>query len=202
MKAMILVLSPKECAKLLNGDLSVLVRKKFSKDYVGWVYICVTKDNKQELCYVPATETFYCCPKDNIVAKQCDRMGLTFNGNVVARFWCDKVEEIEWDYGSSAKSKYVTRDLDEWELCDKSCLTGKEMIEYLGEENSGYAIHITKLEIFDRPKELNEFNVLQRAKATDCGYLKQCKNCGKIFNRCHLLKPLTRAPQSWCWIEI
>ena len=52
MKAVILVLSPEECYNLFNGNLSVLVRKKFSKDYVGWVYIYCTKGNKNE-CLIP-----------------------------------------------------------------------------------------------------------------------------------------------------
>lgn len=114
------------------------------------------------------------------------------NGKVVARFNAT-AEEIKWDYESPALSKYVTCDLDEWELCDKSCLTGKEMIEYLGTENKGTAIHINNLEIFDKPKEISEF--------------KQCKcfTCKEKIKACSLCfpkKPLTRAPQSWCYVEL
>lgn len=206
MESMILVLTPRECADLLNGDLSVLVRKKFSKDYVGWVYIYCTKDDKQELCYIPATETFYCYSKDNIVAKQCGRMGLTFNSKVTARFWCNKVEEII-DRDTKEKNRYSfgTETLQIDELEKMSRLNIQELCKYIGRGTEwrygkyGYAIHVTKVEPFDKPKEISEF---KRCKETNCYQCPYSYNEGCSCGTCIFAKPLTHAPTTYCYIEV
>ena len=88
MKAILLVLKPEECTKLLNGDLSVLVRKKFPKGYVGPVFVYCAK-RKGHYCY-HAFESDACTMKNVRFFPM-----IECNGKVVARFWCDKVEEIE-----------------------------------------------------------------------------------------------------------
>ena len=187
MKAMILVLSPRESRDLLNGDLSVLVRKKFPKDYVGWVYAYCMKG--EELCWSYTNLCTDVLPKEiekqfkhfgtraecekeveafikkhnkGAVSSNCVRNKI-LNGKVVARFWCDKVEEISIDYSPTYETgkwashyEYRTNSMYDYDLKEKSCLSFKELDDYLlGGE--GYAIHITKLEIFDKPKEISEF---------------------------------------------
>ena len=85
---------------------------------------------------------------------------IIFNGKIVAE--CDyDVEEItneklmqnETDYDLL----YETNSLFEKDLLKQSCLTYKELDDYL-EGKNGYAIHIKNLHIFDKPKELNEFS--------------------------------------------
>src|SRR5690606_38438072 len=87
MKAIMLSINPKWVAKILNCEKTIEIRKKFPKDYVGWVYIYVTK-GKKDILY-------------KYKGKYYTQHYLTFtddvevlNGKVVARFWCDKVEEI------------------------------------------------------------------------------------------------------------
>ena len=41
-------INPYWVAKILNGEKTVEVRRKFPKDYRGWVYIYCTKSNKYE----------------------------------------------------------------------------------------------------------------------------------------------------------
>ena len=60
------------------------------------------------------------------------------------------------------------------EVLDKSCLTDKQMYDYLKGKN-GYAIHIKYFHIFDKPRELCDFTSF-----TDLG------------------KPMTKAPQNMC----
>ena len=206
MKAILMSIRPQWVSKILNGEKTIEIRKRFPKDYVGWVYIYCTKGKDKLITFDNYLGSEITCGYDCTSNKKHIKYGANdiLNGKVVARFWCDKVEEIKWDYGSSAKSKYVTRDLDEWELCDKSCLTGKEMTEYLGEENSGYAIHITKLEIFHKPKEISEFRKpstlsLEQLREFGLPYTeetyKDMTAKGKWF--------ITRAPRSgWCYVEV
>ena len=176
MKAILMSIRPKWVAKILNGEKSIEIRKRFPKDYVGWVYIYCTKGKP---CLTKSNET-----KTGL---------LDLNGKVVARFWCDKVEEIKLNLAA----RFFTKSMNEEELLKQSCLTSKELENYLFSNICcGYVIHITKLEIFDKPKEISEFKrYINDSNCKKCAYGSRCPlyPCDKI--------PLTRAPQSWCYVE-
>lgn len=75
------------------------------------------------------------------------------NGKIVAE--CDfEVEEIKHQ-GIGLVDLYETS-LSEEDLCYLSCLTDKELHNYLNGKN-GYAIHIKNLNVFDKPRELNNY---------------------------------------------
>ena len=162
MKSILLSIKPQWVEKILNGKKTIEVRKQFPKDYVGWVYIYCTKDKKY--------------------ANLINRGGF-LTGMVVARFWCDKVEEI-LNYGLARRSEIMMK-----ELLEKSCLAMNELNEYAPhkeyqENDFIYAIHISKLEIFDKPKYLNEYYTFY--VETEKGFYYQV---------------LTKAPQNYCYIE-
>lgn len=192
MESMILVLTSRECADLLNGDLSVLVRKKFPKDYVGWVYIYCTKEQGLARLYNGRWNDTFVCEKD-ITDNEFKRMysGYDGKGKVVGRFWCDKVEEIPvWKTYLYANKK--------------TCLSKEEIKKYLNvsaidfelDENYivGKAIHITKVKPFDKPKEIGEFK-------RDSGRigLHATPHGNTLF---HIFEPLTHAPTTYCYIEV
>ena len=156
-KQILLSIRPEWVAKILNGEKTIEVRKQFPKDYVGWVYIYCTKDKKY--------------------ANLINRGGF-LTGMVVARFYCDKVEEITTEKWSPSK---------EQDLLKASCLTENQLFDYCNLESRKpfYAIHISKLEIFDRPKELSEFNYWKDKSEYGCWYENK----------------LTKAPQNYCYIE-
>ena len=165
MNAILMSIRPKWVAKILNGEKTIEIRKKFPKDYVGWVYIYCTKDKKY--------------------ANLINRGGF-LTGMVVARFWCDKVEEIKFD------DKDIQR---------QACLTEDELFDYLfinepyhEDMHKGYGISITKLEIFDKPMFL--YNFYQYSHKKKDGYAMG----EEIVNEYY--KPLTRAPQNYCYVEI
>ena len=196
MKAILISVRPEWVAKILNGEKTIEIRKRFPKDYVGWVYIYVTKDNKN--CLFDFREDEYA--PDKFGYSKADKWYRQhyklLNGKVVARFWCDKVEEINY---LPYEQTYYTQTLDTviWKgheptLLKVCCLSWEELDNYL-KEKKGYAIHITKLEIFDKPKEISEFEI----RATE-GDVKFNNIKGKML----AYKPLSRAPQSWCYIEI
>lgn len=83
----------------------------------------------------------------------------TYNGKVVAE--CDfEIEKINY---SDFFNCYVTWKLGQQELLGASCLSIKQIKEYLGKENTidgnwcGYAIHIKNLNVFDMPKDLSDY---------------------------------------------
>lgn len=178
---MILVASPEECVNLLNGDLSVLARKKFPKGYVGWVYIYCTKE-KPYLYRVDDDNHFEITNKLKPHTEEYVKDYNALNGKVVARFWVDKVED--------------TFNFYDEELCQLACINKEELCKYAGswfKTDDLLAIHIIKLEIFDKPREISEFSS-KIEKTCICFNQFVAEGTRKI--------PLTRAPQSWCYIEV
>ena len=160
MKAIMLSIQPKWTAKILNGEKTIEIRKKFPKDYVGWVYIYVTKEkDKHEICiYDNPIEHRIMCSRYHFLDNGEEARIALFNpryikGKVVARFWCDKVEHY-------VKSIYNGKRCDYKELLKKSCIDGYDLVEYCN--LTFYALYISQLKIFDKPKELSEFG-LKRA---------------------------------------
>ena len=159
-------IKPKWVKEILNGNKTIEIRKRFPKDYVGWVYIY--------------------CTKDKNYANLINRGGF-LTGMVVARFWCDKVEEYvngcKWSWisgstmwGACNGYEYILKD---------TCLTEDELYDYC-EDLSFSAIHITKLEIFDKPLKLINFSTLKSNK----GYMVKT------------YRPVMKAPQSWQYINL
>lgn len=180
-KSILISTRPQHTCNILNLIKLWEIRKKFPKDYVGWVYIYVTKA-------LPHLAKTYANDYEIYDETQWDKDWIDMNGKVVARFWCDKVEKIN------------SNNLDNF--AKDSCLTIQELETYLWSNICcGYAIHITKLEIFDRPKEISEFKHLIKYTCNTCPYNQE----EEITNKCAFceeLKPLTRAPQSWCYVEV
>ena len=144
-KSILLSIRPEWVAKILNGEKTIEVRKRFPKEYVGWVYIYCTKDSKNILCHYYDGHWFTTKDKNN-------NWKMYMNGKVVARFYCDNIEEITTEKWSPSK---------EQDLLKESCLTENQLFDYCNLESGKpfYAIHISKLEIFDKPKELSEFGI-------------------------------------------
>ena len=193
MKAIMMSIKPKYVSMILNKVKTIELRKRFPSDYVGWVYIYVTKA-------LPHLSKTYVGDYEVYDDTQWDKEWLDLNGKVVARFWCDKVEEITY-YPKKPFDRYGTPYRATYDLLTESCLEYDELDNYLN-KNNGYAIHITKLEIFNKQKEISEFKTKLHIKGG-------CKNCPQntglsmsYCKTCDFILPLTRAPQSYCFIEI
>ena len=173
---------PRHDKNILNGIKLWEIRKKFPSDYVGWVYIyCTKEDSLGRIKDTPHDRYFVDCVDTPQDFEKMDS-GYDGKGKVIARFWCDKVEEH--------------RPFFHWCIEKETCLTRDDVLDYLDSkdkfvgnpkrQDKVYAIHITKLEIFDKPKEISEFKKCYRSK----GYPQ---------NQSWYL---TRAPQSYCYIEV
>ena len=201
-KAILMSIQPQYVAKILNGEQTIEVRKKFPKDYVGWVYIYCTK-GKEKLYddYPNMANGRY---KISKVLQTNDYL----NGKVVARFWCDKVEEIypefekEGDYemGVSDIWGYHTQTFQtEDELLKSASIKYEDFYEYFDKDfiycSEGYAIHISKLEVFDKPMLTTMFRKLEF-------YKNVYDNDGNRLSLFEILRrySIAKAPQSWCYI--
>lgn len=186
-------IKPQYVAQILKGNKTVEVRKKFPKDYVGWVYIYCTKHKLSYSKYHYLNDNTI----DEVFAKKFGLKKEILNGKVVGRFWCDKVEEIK-NYPFEAPEHprgyrigYDTQSIEWYKLCDLSCLSEDELFNYLG-RNNGYGIHISKLEVFDNLKELKEFRHWV-AVWQYCGM-----DCPPYVD--DELRSLYKAPQNWCYV--
>lgn len=107
------------------------------------------------------------------------------NGKVVFKFRCYKGEEIYQDYQIELGSwRYYE---NEEVIEELACLGNGDLQDYL-DMKEGYAIHISDLVIFDKPKELSEFDHYL--------YVRNHNN-----KKIYYLHSLTKAPQSFMYIE-
>lgn len=116
-------------------------------------------------------------------------------GKVGMRFVCDKIDKI-----FQCNSGWVQ---------EHACISREEYFKYLGlpynshfDSKGAYAWHINDLVVYDNPRELSEFYNNCNGLCFDNSIKYKCIR----FNTdnpyaCHHIKPLTRPPQSWCYIE-
>ena len=208
MKSVLISIQPKWCELIANGKKTIEVRKsrpKIETPFKVYIYMTATKERCRFWEYITA----YKNNKGDIVDG---------SQKVIGEFVCDRIYEIK-NLGSRfmigndiALTNRTARD---------SCLEFPDLRAYLRDKN-GYAWHISKLKIYDKPKELGEFRKCDiycgdckhivlptdRLSLSDCD--RRCDKFNKdllfydSFNRCEEcleLNTITRPPQSWCYVE-
>ena len=201
MRAILISIKPRWLTKILNGEKTIEVRKSKPK------------------CNLPIDVYIYCTTTGKVLYEQFDKcvdgkiVGIHwntdeneggfygFNGRVVAKFTLNRVEEIglikEVINLHYTGKRFIMNKIGEniydvsSETLRNSCLTYEEISKYL-KGKKGYAWYISNLVIFDKPRELGEF---KRCTEKTCIY-------GKCHKYMHCLKPLTKAPQDYQFIEV
>lgn len=185
MKAVLISIKPKWVEKIANGQKTIEVRKTRPKLEVPFkCYIYETIEKVKEI-----VEEY----DSNFKLLRRKRTTKQWGGKVIGEFVCDKITDISVVVRNCNEDYNHVYHNDE---CKGSCLTWKELQEY-GKGKPLYGWHITDLKIYDKPKELSEFKHWVKDKDYD-GWCKQGTKIVKSF----ALRPLTRPPQSWQFIEI
>lgn len=171
MKSVLISIKPKYCELIAAGKKTIEVRKSKPKLKTPFK------------CYIYMT-------KSNLVGDRKaykDRLA----GKVIGEFVCDCIIPISITY-SDPNSCIAQNDFP------YTCLTDKEIMDYLGNGNPGYGWHISDLIIYDKPKELSEFKKYNReCWYADLGLAKRdCPECQ--HRECFLTQP----PQSWYYVEV
>lgn len=173
MKAIMISIKPEFVAKILKREKTIEIRKT------------------KPLYLNPDTEVYIYCTKGPYIGHLSNR----YVGKVVAKFTLNKVEEIRLNLAA----RFFTKSFIEKEILERSCLSQKELEDYLLVKGGcynclcGYAWHIDKLDVFHEPRELSSFLVKSHKVS---GVDREGKE--KTFT---ILKPIVRAPQSWCYVE-
>lgn len=158
-KAVLISIKPEWCEKIFAGKKTIEIRKSTPK-------------------LKPPFKCYIYCTKDGF--KSIFQDGAAFlshnahvcNGKVVGEFVCDHLCQIRV-FSDGAIQGYHFNKLED------SCLSYDEIAEYIGAGYKGSGWHISNLVLYDKPKELSNFEV-ERYPTMD------------------LLK---RPPQSWCYVE-
>lgn len=157
MKSVLISIQPKWCELIANGKKILEVRK--------------TRPNIKTpfKCYIYCTKKFYRKGDGYFQGKYC--------GKVIGEFVCKSILPISITY-SDPNNKSALREFP------YTCLTDKEIMDYLGNGKQGWGWHISNLVIYDKPKELSEFY-----KPTLPTFLRYEDDVIK------------RPPQSWRYVE-
>lgn len=103
------------------------------------------------------------------------------DGKTIGEFVCDCIIPISVKY-SNPNHHIANREFP------FTGLTDKQIMDYLGNGKEGYGWHISNLVIYDKPKNLSNFH-----RPCDSRCVGICEfGC---------VRTLTKAPQSWCYVE-
>lgn len=187
MKSVLISIQPKWCIQIAAGEKTIEVRKKCPKLETPFkVYIYCTKSkpilgrclNDNSLKETIETD-FDIYNRDTL---------FRANGRVIGEFVCNKVSVFGYDEHIGYPTPQYEGDPSfcdcgegYWITCgelEKVCLSHDELMEY-GNKKTLYGWEISKLVIYDKPKQLNRFI---------------------LANTQHFCL-VERPPQSWCYVE-
>lgn len=139
----------------------------------------------------------------------CTRSGSIFlvggkhpvqgNGRVIGEYICDEIERVDIPYPAyqdKLDKRYI----------EQSCVPYNALHRYCYHDDA-YFWHISDLKIYDKPRELSDFRAKCRhyddGLCGDCKYYDYANNESYRYEECAVdgLKPITRPPQSWCYVE-
>lgn len=189
-RAVLISIRPKWCEKIVNGEKIVEVRKTRPKMETPF------------RCYIYCTLPKY--PHEGYITTEHPLPQYYGGGKVIGEFVCDRIDRLArvgFD-GSGEPAKYCicNSDMSVWPMdgiCEEACLTHEKLEKYLGGYEA-YGLHISRVKLYEAPKELSEF---RRVCPNDL-YCDSCamhrennETCGNESLR------LKRPPQSWCYVE-
>lgn len=203
MKSILLSIQPKYCELIASGKKTIEVRKtapKLETPFKCYIY-CTKQKRKSD--FITKSENFGCITGYENSFYNRDKT-LDCNGKVIGEFVCDKIVTLKSnsdDFGNWWH-EWNDESLDYYDMC----LSEMELDNYLGNAY-GYGWHISALKIYDKPKELGEFKTPPCEKPESaCDNCKHRVNVGSYYYPDYDCAhengaPLTRPPQSWCYVE-
>lgn len=241
MKSVLISIQPKWCELIANGKKTVEVRKTRPKIDVPFnCYIYCTKSRDMLWVLKKSERTYTDKPTSIFDAK--DVGGATkANGKVIGEFVCNRIQEYECEFVDDDCYEMIasierdeegdTTGFYEWsndsdipykntDFYKKCQVEYEDLKKYIGEGiNTFYGWHISDLVIYEKPKELSEFYVLDDKAIKECehreriyvnpdsvngAWLKGSYICTRgeedWCSKCKT-KPITRPPQSWCYVD-
>lgn len=198
MKSILISIRPEYVEKILNGEKTFEIRTTIPKEWKEYL------SGKASVKPAPSKQYIYCtngymlydirnenylkverkCTLDYTRKSNKYLSGTPpmLNRKVVAEFTLNEIEKFDIPYPAYF---YEVKDKLK-HIMDGSCLTLNDLHRYL-KNDSGYALHIENLKIYDKPKELSDFT-------------RMIDDSSGFWHYCHREK-VTRPPQSWMFVE-
>lgn len=185
MKSVLISIRPQWCEKIASGKKTIEVRRSAPKEVPFKCYIYETKGQYVKFTHGAHTKYGY------------------GRGKVIGEFICDRIICSQAYFDSQGKNHLTNVFPDD---IKKTCLDEYDLWDYIAgkavkanQMYDGYLWHISDLKIYDKPKELSEFYTKKKCnscnksgyESTACMYDEDCK----------VPMSITRAPQSWQYIE-
>lgn len=207
MREILISIRPQWVEKILNGEKTIEIRKTEPK------------------CELPVKVYIY-CTHGIALYKNPIQLGTDIkktsghfkyapyiNGKVVAEFTLNKVKEHKFNYIFENPETY-DEELTYNFNCGEMKSAGFDnswdfdnFLESYGNRKTLYGWHISDLKIYGKPRELGEFrkfcgNNGKGCPDSNCPYYEEPSyEYGEVNHLCDFMKPLTKAPQSWCYVE-
>ena len=176
MKAVLISIRPKWVEKITRGEKTLEVRKtrpKLETPFKCYIYCTGVKGS-------PLGEYVEVHRKTGGAVDE-------WQEKVMGEFICDTILPVRVECNSPA-------DLGAGIEVPGTCLTDREIIDYLGSGKQGYLWHISDLKIYDTPRKLGTFERPYDCNNCDAKWATEC-------NECHTENKVKRPPQSWCYVE-
>lgn len=214
MKAVLISIRPEWCEKIASRKKIIEVRKtrpKLETPFKCYVY-CTSGPG-----FLNWVNGFLEWVQEDFLG---GRLGLhiRLNKKVIGEFVCDEM----YAYFNVATDNWEhllgnCHENEKEQLTQKALLSESQVHKYASGKNL-YGWHISDLKIYDRPKELSEFNAIDGKKNSACKHRKRiyqnpdfnnggslygsyyCEERNDFCQNCHK-KELKRPPQSWCYVE-
>ena len=188
MKAVLISIRPKWVEKIVRGEKTLEVRKtrpKLETPFKCYIYCTGVKRS-------PLGEYVEVHRKTGGAVDE-------WQEKVMGEFTCDTILPVTVECSSPA-------DLGEGLEVPETCLTDREILDYLGNGKQGYLWHISGLKLYGEPKELSEFCFppelyCEKGLCGTCPYDQSPNEYGEYSFDCEWKKPVTCPPQSWCYVE-
>ncbi len=214
MKAVLTSIKPKWCELIASGKKTIEVRKtrpKLKTPFKCYIYCTQEYDGSYLYINEPKAREHGITMRWSANAKETQDYGFNGNsylsykacGKVIGEFVCDKIYAIK----RSCNGFMIDNDIALTNrIARESCLQFDDLQIYLGKKD-GYAWHISDLKIYDKPRELGEFE-----RPADAGLCDKydCDECESSYYKgnfdgvptygCKKFI-ITRPPQSWCYVE-
>lgn len=208
-KAVMLSIQPKWCEFIASGKKTIEVRKtipKLETPFKVYMYCTKAKDKASVDGYTFFADELYIDHWSKTLTCGHTQFEEIVNGKVIGEFMCDKIYDITPHFDvPTFPNQYIFEGAQEK---DSSCLSFEEINSYL-KGNQGYGLRISNLVIYDEPKKLSEFIHLCPEWEKD-EFTEKCTACTHFYRTyeeciaacdCEGEIHLTKAPQSWCYVE-
>lgn len=203
-KAVLISIRPKWCEKIVGGEKTIEVRKtrpKLETPFKVYIY-CTSGRPDLNIPISPERLMQDYLDTGSMRSLNCP-LG---NGKVIGEFVCDRVKCI-------MEEQFVVKE-DAEKALEGSLMTINQAKNYAKWKHGTphyeckdlYGWHISNLKIYDAPKDLNEFWLppelyCEKERCGGCPYDQVSDVNGEYSFDCEWKRPLTRPPQSWCYVE-